>query len=119
MPIKPIYYIVKYYEVLISLHDRFDNESTRNYDSMWTVSNTGPLGNQYGISTLTRPSVGRDNSVGIATRYGLDDPGIESISAVGPTQRPLQKVPNFSRGVKRPGCGLDHPNIKRRGLRKS
>ena len=28
-------------------------------------------------TVLTRAGVGRDNSVGIATRYGLDDPGIE------------------------------------------
>ena len=72
-----------------------------------------------GISTLPRLSVGRDSSVGIATLYGLDGPGIESRSALGPTQRPLQRVLSLSRGVKRPGCGFDHPTIKRRGLRKS
>jgi hypothetical protein len=47
--------------------------------------------------------VGRDSSVGIATRYGLDGPGIESRwgrdfpqlsrPALGPTQRPVQSVP--------------------------
>ena len=47
--------------------------------------------------------VGRDNSVGIATRYGLDSPGIEfpwgrdfphpSRPALGPTQPPIQRVP--------------------------
>jgi hypothetical protein len=43
----------------------------------------------------------------IATRYGLDGPGIESRwgarfsgPALGPTQPP---------GVKRPGCGVDQP----------
>jgi hypothetical protein len=53
-------------------------------------------------------SVGRDSSVGIATRYGLDGPGIESRwgrdfphpskPAVGPTQPPTLCVLVFSRG---------------------
>jgi hypothetical protein len=97
---------VKYYQVLIFLHDRFGNERVRNYDSMWTVSNTGPLGNQYGIGTLTGLGVGRDNSVGIATRYGLDGPGIESRPALGPTQRLLQRVPSLSRGGEAAGVWL-------------
>jgi hypothetical protein len=52
--------------------------------------------------------VGRDSSVGIATRYGLDGPGIESRwgrdfphpsrPALGPTQPPIQWVPGLSRG---------------------
>ena len=52
---------------------------------------------------------GRDSSVGIATDYGLDGPGIEfqwgrnfqhpSRPALGPTQAPVQWVPGFS-GVK-------------------
>jgi hypothetical protein len=49
--------------------------------------------------------VGRDGAVGIATRYGLDGPGIEpqwgpgfphlSRPAMGPTQPPIQGVPGF------------------------
>ena len=52
--------------------------------------------------------VGRDSSVGIATRYGLDGPGIESrwardfphpsTPALGPTQPPVQWVPGLSKG---------------------
>jgi len=52
--------------------------------------------------------VGRDSSVGIATGYGLDGPGIEfrwgrdfphlSRPALGPIQLPVQWVTGLSRG---------------------
>ena len=52
--------------------------------------------------------VGRDSSVGIASRYGLDSPGIESTwgrdfphpsrLALGPNQPPIQWVSDLSRG---------------------
>jgi len=64
---------------------------------------------------------GINSSVGIATRYGLDGPGIESRwgrdfpypsrPALGPTQPPIQWVPGSFPGVKRPGRGLDHPHL--------
>ena len=53
-------------------------------------------------------NVGRDSSVGTATRYGLEGPGIESWwgrdfqhpsrPALGPTHPPVQWVPGHSRG---------------------
>ena len=57
--------------------------------------------------------VGRDSSVGIATRYGLDGPGIESRwgrdfphpsrPALRPTQPPIQWVPGLFAGGKAAG----------------
>ena len=63
---------------------------------------------------------GRDSAVGIATRYGLDGSGIESrwrrdFSA--PVQTGSGAYPasyimatGYFPGVKRPGCGVDHPS---------
>jgi hypothetical protein len=58
--------------------------------------------------------VGRDSSVGIATRYGLDGPAIESRwgarfsapvqTGLGPTQPPMQWVPGFFPGGKAAGA---------------
>ena len=73
--------------------------------------------------------VGRDCSVGIATRYWLDGPGIESwwgrdvphLSrlALGPTQPPVQWVPSLFPGVERPGRGVDHPPLSSAEVKES
>ena len=62
---------------------------------------------------------GRDSSVGIATRYRLDGPGIESrwgarFSAPvqnGPGAHPTSYTMGTGSflGIKRPGLGVDHP----------
>jgi hypothetical protein len=68
----------------------------------------------YLFSAVLLLPVGRDSSVGIATLYGLEGPGIESRwgrdyphpprPALGPTQPPMQWVLSLF-----PGCGVDHP----------
>jgi hypothetical protein len=60
---------------------------------------------------------GLGSSVSIATRYGLDGPGIESRwgrgfpplsrRALGPTQPPVQWVPALPGGKERPGRDAD------------
>ena len=63
-------------------------------------------------------NVGRVSSVGIATHYGLDGPGIESRwgrnfphpsrPALGPTSSPINWFRISFPGVKRPGRSVDH-----------
>jgi hypothetical protein len=58
--------------------------------------------------------VDRDSSVGIATRYGLDGPGIESRWGrdFSHPSRPSLLYNGYRvsfPGVKRPGRGVDHP----------
>ena len=60
---------------------------------------------------------GPDSSVGIATNYRLDGPGLNSGGdkffrstrpALGPTQPPVKWVLDLSRGKVRPGRAADH-----------
>jgi len=75
------------------------------------------------INFYSDGSVGRDSSVGIATRYGLDDPEIESPWGGGGARysAPVQTGPgvhpaSYRKGtgslpvVKRLGRGFDYPN---------
>ena len=64
--------------------------------------------------------MGQDRADGIATRYGLDGPGIESRWGtrfsghvqIGPGAHPASYTVGTRSflGVKRPGCGVDHPS---------
>jgi hypothetical protein len=72
--------------------------------------------------------MGRDISIGIATRYGLDGPGIEFrwgsrfIVPVqtGPGAHPAPYTMGTGSfpGVKRPGRGIDHPSHLEQKLKK-
>jgi hypothetical protein len=88
--------------------------------------NEGLMTAKYPVFTYFKPvstySVeGRDSSVGIATRYGLDSPEIASrwgrdfpyLSrlALEPTQPPIECVTGLFLGVKLPGRGVCHPPI--------
>ena len=65
---------------------------------------------------ITGMAVGRDSSVGITTRYGVDGPGLEfwrvrdfphpSRPTLRPTQHPMQWVPGLSRGFSGRGVAL-------------
>ena len=76
----------------------------------------------------SRRRIGRDSSVGIAIRYGLDGPGIESLwgpgfphasrQALGPTQPPVQWAPALFPGGGWSVALTTHPHI-RRSWRKS
>jgi hypothetical protein len=66
------------------------------------------------IRTYPNKTVGRDGSVRVATRYGLDGPGIESRwrrdfpHPSRPVLGSTMGIGSFP-GVKRPGRGVDHP----------
>jgi len=53
--------------------------------------------------------VGRDNTVGIATRYGLDSPATDSRWLFGPHTLPYNWHLVSFPGIRQPGRGVDHP----------
>jgi hypothetical protein len=71
------------------------------------------------IRRHTEDCGGPDHSVGLATRYGLDGPLFEprwgrglpypSRPALGPPRPPVQWVPDFFLGLKRPARGVNYP----------
>ena len=81
------------------------DSSEQNHSLKWWL---GQVGNMYYITLALSFLEGRDTSVGIATRYGLDGPGIESRwgqdfphlsrPALGHSQPPIQWVLGLSRG---------------------
>ena len=72
----------------------------------------------FNIVIIKKLEVSRDSSVGIATRYGVDGPGIESRwrrDFPHPSRSTLGAYPASNTigtgslpGVKRPGRGVDH-----------
>jgi hypothetical protein len=76
--------------------------------SSMSCDNRKPLINSIVFRYTLNSKVGRDSSLGIATRYELDGPGIESQwgrdfqhtsrPALGPTQPPVQWLPGQSLG---------------------
>ena len=84
----------------------------------WIVLNVVSVKVSDDIWFFARIKIGRSSSVGEATRYGLDDPGIEyrwrrnfprpTRPALGPTQPPTHWIPALFPGIKRPGRALNH-----------
>jgi hypothetical protein len=68
---------------------------------------------------LKHPFKTQDSTVGMTTRYGLDDSGMESRwerdfphpfrTTLGPIQPPIKWIPGPFPGVKRQGGGVNHP----------
>ena len=98
------------------------------YENVWKLQNWLITGKnttrfkwrpKYVLSLPSTLNHGRNSSVGIVTRYGLDGPGMESrcgrdfsqpsSRALGPTQSPVQWVPGHALEVKRPGRVVDRP----------
>jgi hypothetical protein len=71
---------------------------------------TGIMGTVYGLR------VGRDNAIGIATCYGLDDPAAGARFSAPVQTGPVAHAASYTMGtgsfpeVKRPGRGVDHPH---------
>ena len=87
--------------------------------SIWTSETKNKSHMTSVMAGVHLPKRSRDSSVGIATRYGLDGPGIESRWGARfsvPVQTGCEAHPASYKmdtgsfpGVKRPGRGVDHP----------
>jgi hypothetical protein len=98
----------------------YSTDSNKEYcTTLRLVSKLERLHARINLHVLSRDG-GRDSSVGIATRYGLEAAGIESWwgrdfphltrQALGLTQPPVQWVPDLSRGKDGRGVTLTtHP----------
>ena len=73
----------------------------------------------FDIPGVHQYNVGRDSSVSIATRYGLDGPGIESWWRRDFPQpsRPTLGPVSYTMGINGPGCGVNHPPLSSAGVK--
>ena len=111
------------FSCMLLLPERQADEICESSKQERSFGNRGALHTEVFFLSAVPYLKGLDSSVGIATRYGLDGPGIEtscgegrdfphqSRPALGTTQPAIQWVPGLSRGVKRPGRGADHPSL--------
>jgi len=96
-----------------------DITSQENHEFLHTILRMNGVVKHNKIKRVLPLKVGRDSSVGIATRYGLDGPGIESRWGArfstpvqtGPGVHPAFYTVGTSSfpEVKQPGRGIDHP----------
>ena len=97
------------------------NPSAFHVEFVMESTSLGQISHTFSIIIPIIHFVGRDSSVGIATRYGLDGPGIESrwgarFSApvqTGPGTHPAYSTKSTGSfpGVKRPGRGVEQPPL--------
>jgi hypothetical protein len=93
--------------------------STRHYSDMQIRKNKKRTCTYFFFQVIYVYAMGRDSSVGIATRYGLDGPGIEyrwrrdfpyrSIPTPGTHPASYTRGTGLLPKIKRPGRGVDHP----------
>jgi len=84
------------------------------YTTYWSLLSENGVTLLCNLMPLTLQNRGRDSSVATGWTVRGANPSEDenfphpSRSALGPTQPSLQGVPDYSRGVKRPGRGVIH-----------